>query len=83
MPTTCCTCGVLPASIATAVNQPSVENGNPYGRPQTGCPLCAGFPNPELSAVCSSGRCRVKETIDPCAPKGHPRQAMPDPGGMP
>lgn len=83
VPTTCCTCGVLPASIATAVNQPSVQNGNPYCQPQTGCPRCAGFPNPELSAVCLSGRCRVKETIDPCAPKQYPRPERPSPGGPP
>jgi len=69
----CCSCGPLAADKARAVNRPTFHNGNPYCRPGTGCPACAAVPNAALDAVCSEGRCRARETIDPCAkPPGEP-----------
>ena len=68
----CCWCGRLAASSARAVNKLSLRNGNPYCAAGTACPDCVGAPNPNVAAVCLHGRCRARETIDPCAPRGEP-----------
>ncbi len=78
VPDRCCSCGTLPASAARAVNRPTAA-GSPYCPPGTGCPRCASFPNPDVEAVCLSGRCRAREVIDPCQPR-EPRRRVRDAG---
>lgn len=78
VPDRCCSCGTLPASAARAVNRPTAA-GSPYCPPGTGCPRCASFPNPDVEAVCLSGRCRAREVIDPCRTRD-PRRRVRDAG---
>jgi hypothetical protein len=56
----CCWCGVLGEGNVRAMRKDRPFSCSMVG----GCPDCAAAPNPDFSAVCLDGLCRVKD--EPC-----------------